>query len=292
MLNLFNAAKALGGEVVNGQVLCPGPNHSAEDRSLSVKFGPGYPDGFLFYSHSGDDRQDCLDYVRQRIGLRDLGAGPNKQISSTPRQVQSHDPDRIRFALNIWNNSQASTGTVVEDYLVGRGLTLDSSGASEAIRFHPALRNGNLKMPAMVCLLRDIKTNEPCGIHRTFLTADGAKIDRKMLGRCKGAAIKLDADGTVTRDLFIGEGVESCLAGRLAGFRPAWALGSVWGIDAFPVLPGIECLTIFMETNDNGANEKATRACAIRWLEAGAEVIGLNPLAGDDMADVWMDAES
>ena len=32
-------ARALGGEVSGGQVLCPGPGHSAKDRSLSVKIG-------------------------------------------------------------------------------------------------------------------------------------------------------------------------------------------------------------------------------------------------------------
>jgi hypothetical protein len=33
-------AHALGGEVSGPQVLCPGPGHSARDRSLSVKLDP------------------------------------------------------------------------------------------------------------------------------------------------------------------------------------------------------------------------------------------------------------
>jgi putative DNA primase/helicase len=292
MFDLFHAAKALGGEVGNGQVSCPGPDHSAEDRSLCVKFGPAYPDGFLVYSHSGDDWMVCRDYVRQKCGLHTFDTGLNNKTSSTLHQVKSDEPDRIRFALDIWHDSQTPYSTVVEDYLVGRSLSLDASVASEAIRFHPALKYRGQKMQAMVCLFRDIFTNEPCGIHRTFLTADGAKLNRKMLGRCKGVAIKLDANETVTGDLFIGEGVESCLAGRLAGFHPAWALGSAPAIGAFPVLSGIDSLTIFMEADDNGVNEKATMVCARRWLKAGAEVIGLNPLIAGDMADVWMEAVS
>ena len=62
MSELHTWAKLLGGEVSGGQVLCPGPGHSARDRSLSVKIGrDGQP---VVHSHSGDDWQICRDYVR------------------------------------------------------------------------------------------------------------------------------------------------------------------------------------------------------------------------------------
>jgi putative DNA primase/helicase len=68
--DLASLARALGGEVSNGQVLCPGPGHkSAADRSLSVKPSPDAPDGFLVHSFAGDDPILCRDYVRQRCGL-------------------------------------------------------------------------------------------------------------------------------------------------------------------------------------------------------------------------------
>ena len=57
-------ARALGGEVSGAQVLCPGPGHSAEDRSLSVTIGrDGEP---IVHSFSGDDWKLCRDYVRSR----------------------------------------------------------------------------------------------------------------------------------------------------------------------------------------------------------------------------------
>lgn len=71
-----------------------------------------------------------------------------------------------------------------------------------------------------------------------------------MLGRAKSAAVKLDADKTVTLGLHIGEGVETCLAAWLAGFRPVWALGSVGAIEAFPVVSAIEAITVLGERND------------------------------------------
>src|SRR4051794_18444545 len=54
----------------------------------------------------------------------------------------------------------------------------------------------------------------------------------------------------VTIGLTVGEGVETCLSARQLGLRPAWALGSVRAIRTFPVLSGIEALTILEETDD------------------------------------------
>src|SRR5580700_4529808 len=69
MLSLRSLAKALGGEVSGGQILCPGPGHSPKDRSLSVTFSPDAPDGFVVNSFSNDDFGDCRDYVREKLGL-------------------------------------------------------------------------------------------------------------------------------------------------------------------------------------------------------------------------------
>jgi hypothetical protein len=61
-------AAALGGDVSGRDVLCPGPGHSARDRSLSVTPSAAAPDGFLVHSFSGDDPIACKDYVRAKLG--------------------------------------------------------------------------------------------------------------------------------------------------------------------------------------------------------------------------------
>ena len=61
-------AEALGGEVSGGHVLAPGPGHSAQDRSLSVKLDDAAPDGFVVHSFAGDDPIACRDHVRRKIG--------------------------------------------------------------------------------------------------------------------------------------------------------------------------------------------------------------------------------
>src|SRR5262249_54066860 len=51
-----------------GQVLAPGPGHSAQDRSLSVKLDDAAPDGFVVHSFAGDDPIACRDHVRRKLG--------------------------------------------------------------------------------------------------------------------------------------------------------------------------------------------------------------------------------
>jgi putative DNA primase/helicase len=109
-----------------------------------------------------------------------------------------------------------------------------------------------------------------------------------MLGPVASAAIKIDGDDDVQQGLAVGEGFETCLAGRMLGFRPIWALGSAGAIASFPVLAGIDCLTILAETDDSGANARAAKACRDRWLSAGRELIIATPRVAGDMNDAWL----
>jgi hypothetical protein len=137
----------------------------------------------------------------------------------------------------------------------------------------------------MVCAYCDIKTNEFRGAHRTWLSLDAKKINRATLGPIRGAAIKIDADESVTEGLAIAEGVESTIAARYL-FRPAWAVISAGGIQDFPVLAAIEHLEIFADNDVKKTGEKAALACRERWEKAGAEVsILMTPEEGTDIAD-------
>jgi hypothetical protein len=122
----------------------------------------------------------------------------------------------------------------------------------------------------MVALLRDIRTNEPCGIHRTALLPDGHDRDcvlgKAMLGRASGAAIKISPDDEVTLGLGITEGLETGIAIIGSGWRPIWAAASASGIAQFPLLSGLEELTIFADRDDVG--QQAAQKCAQRWRDA------------------------
>jgi hypothetical protein len=72
-------AELLGGDVQGGEVLCPGPGHSAADRSLSVKPDDTDTEGFVTHSFAGDDWKDCRAHVRKKLGL----AEPEKKAKKT-----------------------------------------------------------------------------------------------------------------------------------------------------------------------------------------------------------------
>ncbi len=290
-LDPHSVARALGGSVFGRNVVAPGPGHSRADRSLSIKLDPAAPDGFIVHSFAGDSPAECRAYVRAAIGLspQERRCRQASARRSRPHTVgpDNHAADRSALALQLWNEARDPRGTLVADYLASRGLTLPDDVANDVIRFHSALRFEGKLVGGMVALFRNIKTNKPCGIHRTFFDSEGCKLDRKMLGRARGAAIKLDADENVTLGLHVGEGVESSLAAWLAGFRPVWALGSAGGIAAIPVLSGIEAITLLGETGDGGANQRAAQGCAAQWIEAGREAFLVTPQVGGDLNDVW-----
>jgi hypothetical protein len=239
------------------------------------------------HSFAGDDPIACRDYVRERLALDRWTPSAREKRALSKRIIVPATPDRdwarqklIAAGMRIWGECCDPRGTVVERYLASRYLDLDSE-VTDAIRFHPGLAYDGARLPAMVALMRDVKTNEPCGIHRTWLDHDGRKIARRMLGRAKGAAIKLDDDLKVTNALTIGEGIETCLTARQCACGPVWAVGSVVAIQAFPILPEIEVLNVLGEVDDGGASMRAFEVAAERRLGAGRDVFVYVPSAGD-----------
>src|SRR5438094_10265766 len=92
---LGKIAKVLGGEVRGAQVLAPGPRHSRNDRSLSIKLIAS--DESVVHSFAGDDPIDCRDYVRAKLGLGPLRLHKElRQNSLAHRQVQPCNDDETR----------------------------------------------------------------------------------------------------------------------------------------------------------------------------------------------------
>jgi putative DNA primase/helicase len=297
MIGLPELAAALDGEVASMQVLAPGPGHSRKDRSLAVRPAPAAADGFLVFSHAGDDWRECRDYVRQRLGIEWRHPRTvSDPIENMRRAAARFEAERAHAAeierkrqraVAIWNAALDPRGTVVEDYLRSRCLELPSEIAGGVLRFHPACpwkaEDGELvRVPAMIAALRSIGTDEILGIHRTALTPDGQKIGRKMLGTAAGTAIKLDSGAGPT--LTIGEGIETTLSARQLGFGLSWAVGSVGAIASLPILPGVRSLTLLEEV-DAGASARAIEECGTRWHRAARVVTVVRPKVGSDLND-------
>ncbi|MFN7307719.1 MAG: toprim domain-containing protein, partial [Acetobacteraceae bacterium] len=174
-------------------------------------------------------------------------------------------------------------GTPAEAYLHSRGLALEPG---LPIRFHPrAWRNkeNGPPCPAMISLMTCPDTGEASGAHVTYLKPDGT--GKAEGGRAKimlGAAgiIRLSPDDEISLGLGLAEGIETGLAiMQHFGWRPIWSAASAGGIGRFPVLRGIEALTIFADQDAPGI--EAARQCARRWQEAGREARILAPPMGD-----------
>src|SRR6516162_226185 len=131
-IDLRSLARALGGEVRGDGVLCPGPRHSAKDRSLAVKPNNNAPDGFVVHSFAGDDPIACKDYVREKAGLPafDDAVEEAHQIKSNGKRKPAFDISRV-IAAQV---NSAPKGRVVATYPYKDG---DGALLYEVLRYEP-----------------------------------------------------------------------------------------------------------------------------------------------------------
>ena len=199
------------------------------------------------------------------------------------RQLARFKAKSTKWALRLWREARPAKGTLVETYLASRGLGLPSGligGTGHSLRFHPECPRGEARLPAMLGLMRGIVTDRPVGVHRTFLRGDGlakaaVEPNKMMLGRSKGAVLKLSPDEDVTLGLGLAEGIEDGLAVLKSGFAPVWVCLSAGAMASFPVLGGVKSLSVFRDNDAPGA--EAAAACVERWQRSGKEARVVKP---------------
>jgi Toprim domain len=294
-------ARALGGEVVGRQVVAPGPGHSPRDRSLSVTISAAAPEGFLAFSHAGDDFAECRDHVKARLGI-DRRQQENRPQTPPRRPTQPpRDDDRDTRALilarQIAFELRPILGSPGETYLrdvrkIVTSAIEDVLERTDGVGWHPAVyfnEPGHAlhgrKLGCIVGVMTDPITAMPTGgISRTYIH-EGQKVTKaKSLG--PAGIVRLSLDEDVLERLHIAEGLETALAGMSKGLRPMWATGSTAIMAKFPVLSGIKALTIIADHDANGAGERAAAAVASRWREAGKEARVWRPKSIGDLNDI------
>lgn len=290
-MNAEAIARGLGGHRHAGYWTAKCPAHDDKSPSLSIR---ETADGIVLVKcHAGCDQDVVLD------ALRDLGLWPERgeyreRPAAMARPKHAEEPteaERTANALRIWYEARHPLASPVETYLASRGCAGPLPEIGERVlRYHASCPFGTERHPAMVALMRDIRTDEPRGIHRTALDAAGAAIIRDgkklklTLGPIRNAAVKLSADEDVSLGLGVCEGIETGLSILAAGWAPVWALGNAGAISRFPVLAGIEALSVFADNDESKTGINAARTCAARWHEA---VIYLPKGTGSDWADHW-----
>jgi hypothetical protein len=233
---------------------------------------------------------EAIGWSRTWLGLEDGQIRLPKRPRPLPKSTApARYPDHCRKA---WEGARPITGTKAETYLAARGLCFTDPQGVE-LRYadrHPR-RNpaGDLEHhPALLALLSDIRTGEPSGLINVYLRSDGADRLRDPKGKTSwghaaGSAVMLSAFDEPTLGLTICEGVETGISLLMADLAPVWCCGGAGNLAAFPVLGGIEALTIAADADEPG--QKAADSAAARWREAGRDVVIIAPPAGD-----WADA--
>ena len=186
----------------------------------------------------------------------------------------------------IWKRTKPLRGTVGETYLLYRGCVLPPADGD--LRF---LTPTDRHPPTLCARVTNAETNAPQTLHFTRLSSDGrGKADceqpKLLLGghKKKGGVIRLWPDEAVTYGLALAEGVESALAAAHL-HTPVWAAIDASNLAQFPVLAGVDALTIFADHDETGL--RAARACARRWADAGREASLVIPTrSGADVADL------
>jgi Toprim domain len=232
------------------------------------------------YLHSNNSRVVDLAEVKRRRAQADLKERNDKQR-------------RTDTALRLWDERKPFFGSPAESYLRSTRAIGDWLSAfarlDEVLGFHPACPFEDKRLPCMLALVRNIRTDEPQAIHRTALTPGPTpdRIDRLSLGPTAGGAIKLSPHDEVTNGLLIGEGIETAFSAALRlKFRPVWSVISRSGLAKFPVLDGVQCLTVAVDNDDSGDGQRDAGILVERMVGAGIEVITTQPNLAKDFNDL------
>jgi putative DNA primase/helicase len=307
LLYRFGGAAASDGR----GILCPGPDHSAADRSMSITIDPSAPDGVLINSFSSrTSAAECWKYFWDTLApdieeatAAMLAATDNPEdmvpVAMNPRPVvpKRSIAEKIAYARSKWDQASSTIGSPALAYLESRRL---HPLGSDVMRYRqysnwahpddPADRKKRECAPELIMAFRNILTGEFQTIHRTRLPHIGPKPQRCVHSPIPGGAIMLTpyAEVMAAGEVAISEGWESGLAAMRLGEANVWSVFNSGGVQNFPVLDGIRSLTILAEHND--ANKAAREICRRRWRDAGREVFFSLPEHGDDFNDELMEA--
>lgn len=307
-----------GGTLVG---LCP--FHAEKTPSFTV-----YPRGPRphFHCYGCSVNGDVIGWVMKREGLRygeavrwlarDLGLlssvardGDGGAAGAVDRQrrlaeaEQRRQRDEARRRANeqraaertigwckaVWRECLAIPRTPAEQYLRGRGLTLE---IPPSLRFHPGLRHRDLArpVPCMVAAVQDVHGNL-VGLHRTYLGLYGGGWQKlregtakMMAGRCRHGHVRLCP---AAPRLGVAEGIETALSVMQETGLGCWAAMTLGNLDA-PLPDAVRALVQLCDADEKApAQAEAVRRRACQAHRArGLAVTQARPPKGMDFNDL------
>jgi RecA-family ATPase len=259
-IDLRSLARALGGEVRGDEVLCPGPGHSAKDRSLAVKPDDDAPDRFVVHSFAGDDPIACKNYVREKAGLPAFDdIAEDTTVKSNGKRKPAFDISKV-IAAQV---NAAPKGRIVETYPY---KNVDGALQYEVLRYEP----------------KGFRQRRPDGNGDWIWKIDNTP---RVLYRLADLLKFPDAS------VFVCEGEKD--ANRVAELNlcaTTVACGD-WTDDCVQTLAGRDVL--ILEDNDEAGRKKALKAAqALHGTAKTIRIVCLPGLADKGDVSDWFDADS
>jgi len=207
----------------------------------------------------------------------------NWNLTITPPKAPK--PPKVsanQYIYKLWNETFDIKDSIVEKYLVGRGLLLQNT--PKYIRYHPNLyhKPTGQYFSAMVSAITRYGSDEIIALQRTYLEGQGkANItpNKMLLGEAKGGGIVF---GSTALKLIVAEGIETALSIYQATKISTWSCLSTSGLINIIVPPKNITPHIIIAADNDHAGVTAASTLSLRLLEKGYQVnIALPPVTKD-----------
>ena len=270
-----------------GMASCPVPGHGRGrgDQNPSLSIHDRDDGNIVVRCFAACDWRDVMEELC-RWGLLSARA-QDKPLKPPKSPVVNEDRERNQgHAIAVWRASRAAAGSLAEEYLRRRGITV---ALPPSIRFldqhwHKESRR---HWPTMVAGVQNAE-GRLCAIHRTWLAVDGSgkapvplKFEKKALGPVRGGVVRL---ALAADSVALVEGIEDALAAQQMTGTPAWAVLGTSGFKAVE-LPRHIRRVIFAPDGDEAGN-KVIDPAAHRLVRDGIEVRVARPPRGMDWCDM------
>lgn len=261
MSRIERIVAACGGILLDGgtRALIPGPNHSHNDRSVSL----AETEGGRILIHCFSPKDDWRDVRRALAALGLLEDEPTGDQHGARRPgsrivAQPVSEERIARAQRIWDESRPLGRSVATAYLRRRAIP-ERLWATPALRFHPSMTSldDRVRRPALVAAITD-SAGVLQGVQVTLLSAHGTAkaavaTPRRVIGKLIGGAVRLH---DLSEEMAVGEGVETTLSASHCLGMPAWAALTADNLSRF-VPPGVIRRLVVVIDNDQAGRRAA-----------------------------------
>ena len=274
-MSLQAIVRVLGGDLYDGgrRANIPAPNHSANDRSVSLLL---QGDRVVVHTFGDGDWKTVLDDLRRR-GLVDQANIPTSgHVAAVGRRsgdAGAAPRERVEAAVRLWDAAVPLGRTLSARHCRLRGVARDlpGPGALRHLAEAPvsAYRPGRHRRPALLAGVQDAD-GRYVAVEITYLDPNARRavdlrLSRKTVGAApSGTAVRLDP---LAPDMLVAEGVFTTLSASEWFGLPGWALMSTRNLRAWTAPPEVRSVLIAADRGRDG--ELSAETLRRRLTEAG-----------------------